>query len=92
MSGRWRIAGPGIGPFRTTLASGRIGASRRRRRSGPAWSRRFGTLWYWLLGVWALETAFWLVYGLVMLTVAIAAAVSKHHEKAATASGSAPTT
>lgn len=72
---RWRIAGPGIGPFRTTLASGRIGGTRRRRRAHRGWSRRFGTLWYWVLGVWAAEAAFWLLYGAVLLAVAVTAAV-----------------
>jgi hypothetical protein len=48
------------GPF---VWSSRL-TGRRRRASG-----RFGSALYWLLGIWALELAFWLVVGTVALIV-----------------------
>jgi hypothetical protein len=71
MSARWRLAGPSFGPLHTTLASGRIGGTRRRPRAGSRWTRRFGSLWYWLLGIWAAEAAFWILYGAVWASLTL---------------------
>lgn len=84
MSASWRISGPGIGPFRTTLASGRIG----RRHRGSWWSHRFTKVSYWLFGVWAIEAAFWVAVGLAMATAVIVAAVQAHRKAVQASAGS----
>jgi hypothetical protein len=62
---RWWVSGPSLGPLHTTLASGRVGGTRRRRSRGPWWPHRFRSLLYWAAGLWAIEAAFWTVYALV---------------------------
>lgn len=84
MSARWRIAGPGIGPFRTTLASGRIG----RRHHGSWWSHRFGSISYWIFAIWVFELAFWVVAGMVALAAAIVAVVRASRKPVRAAAGS----
>ena len=76
MSARWYLRGPSFGPLHTTLASGRIGGTRRRVRRvsrGPWWPRRFRTLTYWLLGVYLFELGFWALYGAVWTVLTITA-------------------
>ena len=60
---RMYLDGPSLGPLRTVLWSSR---SRPRVyvRKAPWWPRRFTTIRYWLLGIWALELEFWALYGL----------------------------
>lgn len=36
---------------------------------------RFNTLWYWLLGVWVLEAAFWLMIAVITLYAVLAVVV-----------------
>jgi len=50
--------------------SHRIG---RARRCHAAYFRRsrFQTWWYWLLGAWAIEAAFWLAVAMVLLYVVL---------------------
>ena len=68
MSARWYVRGPSFGPVHTTLASGRFGGRRVRYRR-PYWPSRFTRLSYWLLGIWALEAAFWMLYGTALLVL-----------------------